>query len=59
MVENSSNLRPADRDDANLTESVEEWVNAVSETAPEQAEEIAEMVEQSIQDADLDSSTPT
>ncbi|MFW7524505.1 MFS transporter [Vibrio ostreicida] len=57
LVENSTNLRPADREDYDLSESAEEWLNAVSETAPEQVEEITEIFEQSIQDTECDSNS--
>jgi hypothetical protein len=41
-------MRPADREDNDWGESVEELINTVAETSPERADEISQIVEQSI-----------
>ncbi|MCG9581346.1 MFS transporter [Vibrio tubiashii] len=50
MVETNQNLRLADREESDINESVEEFISTIAESAPEQVEEITQLVEQSIQD---------
>ncbi|MDC5805745.1 MFS transporter [Vibrio europaeus] len=50
MVETNQNLRLADREESDINESVEEFISTIAESAPEQVEEITQLVEQSIQE---------
>jgi hypothetical protein len=43
-------MRPADREDSDWSGSVEEFINNVTESSPERADEISQIVEQSIID---------
>ena len=50
LVENTQAMRPADREDSDWSGSVEESINNVTESSPERADEISQIVEQSIID---------
>ena len=50
LVENTQAMRPADREDCDWSESVEEFMNTIAESSPERADEISQIVEQSIID---------
>ncbi|MCY9843862.1 MFS transporter [Vibrio caribbeanicus] len=50
LVENTQAMRPADREDSDWSGSVEEFINNVTESSPERADEISQIVEQSIID---------